>query len=65
MLAAAAYLRNVFGVSAILAAIIIFAGHATIAAGMLALSIFLGHACTLLQKERNEFDGGQLTAHQC
>jgi hypothetical protein len=47
VLAAAAYLHNVFSVSTVFTTVIIFAGHLTTAARMLAFPVFVSHACIL------------------
>jgi hypothetical protein len=62
--AAAAYLHNIPCIPAVFTTVIIVAGHTAIAAGMLALSVFISHACNLSSRgERNSgasiiFDAG-------
>ena len=60
--AAAAYLHDISGVPTILAAIIVFAGNLTIAARMLALPVFISHACTSSLKRGGTNSRGQLIA---
>jgi hypothetical protein len=56
--AAAAYLHDVFGVAAVLAAIIVVARHATVAARVLALPVLISHElCPFLVKEGTNFPG--------